>query len=79
MNVDLYTSYVDIWMHTVPINESICSHEPCYVLFDHQQVVCRSKELEMRDERVVVLDYDVECSRESIVDIARREEEKWGH
>jgi hypothetical protein len=36
-------------------------------------VVCRSKELEMRDERVVVLDYEVECSRESIVDIARRE------
>ena len=30
----------------------------------------------MRGERIV--DYDVGCSRESIVDITRREEEKWG-
>ena len=36
-------------------------------------MVCRSKELEMRDERVVVLGYNVERGGESIVDIARRE------
>jgi len=47
--------------------------EPCCVLFDRQQVVCRSKELEIRDERVVVLGYNVERGGESIVDIARRE------
>jgi hypothetical protein len=40
------------------------------MLFDRWQVVCRSKELEMRDGRVIVLGYDV---WESIVDIARRE------